>query len=446
MLRKKINRFIYSILALTVLVSSLGINPTVTKAASVELEAESAILVDGETGQILYSKNADIMLPPASMTKMMTEYLVLEAIANGQIDWDTTTQISDYPFRISADVASSGIGLTQNKAYSVYELYEGMAIISDNATTIALTELIAGSEGEFVRMMNEKGEEMGLPDFQFVNSTGLPNASLGDDYPEGTDPDSDNLMSARSAALLAYHLVNDYPEALDFSSTMMSELDGYPLENLNWMLPWNNDNFAQYHFDGIDGLKTGFTNEAGYTFTGTAVQDGRRLISVVMRTGSRGARFLETKRLMDYGYREFNEQELYPAGYQLEDESTVPVSKGKEDIIEIELAESLSSLVRIGEEDDYSISYVLSEEKLNEAGELIAPLEQGEKIGTAELVYQGNVNYGNILAGKDVQTVDLVTTTSVEKANWFMISIGAIGDFFSGIFSVVVDTVSGWFS
>ena len=101
-----------------------------------------------------------------------------------------------------------------------------MAINSDNATTIALAELIAGSEGEFVKLMNQKGEEMGLPDFKFVNSTGLENSDLGDNYPEGTDPNGVNLLSAKSAALLAYHIVNDYPEALEISRIPETEFDG----------------------------------------------------------------------------------------------------------------------------------------------------------------------------------------------------------------------------
>lgn len=433
-------------LIFVLLVTFFNINTLEVSASRIDTEAESAILVDGDTGEILFAKNADVKLPPASMVKMMSEYLVLEAIDEGRISWDTTTQISDYAYTISADVVSSGIGLTQSKDYTVHQLYEGMAIISDNATTIALAELIAGSEGEFVRMMNAKAEEMGLPDAHFVNSTGLPNELLGENYPEGTSPTDDNLLSARSLALLAYHLVNDYPEALDFSSTITSELDGHILENLNWMLPWNNTNFAPYYFEGIDGLKTGFTTAAGYSFTGTSTRDGRRLISVVMRTDSRGARFQETKRLMEYGYGEFNEQELFPAGYQLEDQESIAVSRGREDIVEVELSEALSAMVRIGEEDAYSIQYHIDEEKLNENGELIAPIEEGEKIGTVELVYEGNANYGNILADKEGQVVDLVTTTSVDKANWFMITMGAIGDFFSGIFSSVVDTVTGWFS
>ncbi|WP_240335197.1 D-alanyl-D-alanine carboxypeptidase family protein [Paraliobacillus sediminis] len=445
-MKHRIKASVYLILVLVILVTSFGMNPLAVHAAEVEVEAESAILVDAETGQILYAKNADLKLPPASMTKMMTEYLVLEAIGNGEISWDTTTQISDYPYSISANTSMSGIGLTQGQDYTVRQLYEGMSIISDNATTIALAELIAGSEGEFVQMMNDKAEEMGLPEYQFVNSTGLSNADLGDNYPEGTDPNADNLMSARSAALLAYYLVNDYPEALEFSSTLMSELDEQPLENLNWMLPWDNVNFDQYAFAGIDGLKTGYTTEAGYTFTATAEVDGRRLISVVMKTDSQGARFEETKKIMEYGYNQFEKQELYPAGFQIEDESTIPVAKGKEDTVEIETSEAMIATVLNGEEESFMVQYHLDENKLNEDGELVAPIEKGEKIGEMELVYNGGTDYGYIFDGAQVQVVDLLATDAVEKANWFMLTLGAVGDFFSGIFSSVADTVKGWFA
>jgi len=239
--------------------------------ATIDIASESAILVDADTGKVLYAKEPDIALPPASMTKMMTEYLVWEAIENGEINWDTTTQISDYPYSISANPSFSGIGLRQNVDYTVRELYEAMAINSDNGTTIALAELIAGSEGEFVKRMNAKAEELGLPDFKFVNSTGLENVSLGDNYPEGTDPNGTNLLSARSAALLAYHLVNDYPEALDIAKIPRTEFDGQVIDNWNRMLPHEGVNFQQFYYEGVDGLKTGYTDLAGYCFTGTAV-------------------------------------------------------------------------------------------------------------------------------------------------------------------------------
>src|SRR5699024_1478520 len=284
------------LLVTLVMAATITVQPLTAQAAGPDIQAESAILVDFETGKVVYAKNPDMALPPASMTKMMTEYLVHEAIAEGQISWDTTTQISDYAYSISADDSFSGVGLKQDKDYTVKQLYDAMAINSDNATTIALAELIAGSEGEFVKMMNEKAEEMGLPEYEFVNSTGLANSSLGDNVPEGTDPDADNLLSARSAALLGYYLIKDYPEALEVSKIPSAAFEDQTIRNWNWMLPHDEEeasSLQQFNYEGIDGLKTGYTEQAGYCFTGTAERDGNRYISVVMKTESEGARFQE---------------------------------------------------------------------------------------------------------------------------------------------------------
>ena len=419
-------------------------NPNGAAAASIDLEAESAILVDADTGKVLYAKNPDVALPPASMTKMMTEYLVLEAIEKGDISWDTTTQISDYAYSISANESFSGVGLIQDKDYTVRALNEAMAIPSDNATTIALAELIAGSEGEFVKLMNQKAEEMGLPEYKFVNSTGLENKDLGDNYPEGTDPNGTNLLSARSAALLAYHLVNDYPEVLEISSIPETEFDGQTIRNWNYMLPHEASYLEQFYYEGVDGLKTGFTDLAGYSFTGTAVRNGQRLITVVMKTDSEEARFQQTAKLLDHGFDKYETTELFPEGYQLEGQETIPVSKGKEKEVPVSINEGFAFPIPEGEEASYTLEYSLDEEKLNEGGELTAPIEKGEKVGTAKLVYNGEGNDEGYIYGKEM-TVDIVTDQAVEKANWFMLSLSAIGDFFANLFSSAVDWIRGLF-
>nr|WP_254434303.1 D-alanyl-D-alanine carboxypeptidase family protein [Halobacillus sp. Marseille-Q1614] len=421
-------------------------SPETTYAKTVEIKADSAILVDADSGKILYEKDSDLTLPPASMAKMMTEYLVLEAIESGDITWETTTQISDYPYSISANASFSGVGLTQGQDYTVRELYEAMAINSDNATSIALAELIAGSESEFVKMMNEKAEELGMPDYQFVNATGLENRDLDGNHPEGTDPDGTNLLSARSAAILAYHLVNDYPEALEISSITDTTFDGQTIINYNWMLPEMPGYLAQFGYEGLDGLKTGFTDLAGYCFTGTAERDGQRLISVVMKTESEEARFEETKKLLNYGFEQFEQKELFSAGHQVDQNSTVEVSKGKESTVELETAAPITAPVKKGEEDQYEVKVNLSEKALDKNGNLEAPFDKGHKVGTAELVYNGEESYDDLQTGEPLRTeVDVVTTSGVEKANWFMLTIGAIGDFFGDIFNNAVDMVNGWF-
>lgn len=441
--KRKINKFI-PFLLFTLLLSSIVTNPLTIEAATFEVNAESAIIVDADTGKILYAKNPNIALPPASMTKMMTEYLVWEAIESGQISWETTTQISDYPYQLSANPAFSGIGLRQNVQYTVRELYEAMAINSDNGTTIALAELISGTEGKFVELMNQKGEEMGLPDFRFVNSTGLDNAHLGDNYPEGTDPNGVNLLSAESAALLAYHLINDYPGALEISKIPSAVFDEQVITNWNWMLPHEGNNFKQFYYEGVDGLKTGYTELAGYCFTATAERNGKRIIAVVMKTNSYEERFQDTRKLLDYGFSNFNKTPLFAAGDQIEGESVLKVSKGKEKEVEVALADGFEIVIRNGEEDLYDIKYHIDESLLNEKGELTAPIEKGQKVGQVELVYTGENDYGFIIP-TDSQYVDLVTTDSVEKSNWFMITLRSIGDFFSNLFSTVSEKIKGLF-
>ncbi|WP_102336504.1 serine hydrolase [Salimicrobium jeotgali] len=425
------------ILTLLVIASTL-LAPADILAREVETEAESAILVDADTGDILFQKEAEQALPPASMTKMMTEYLVMEAIEDGSISWDTTTEISDYPYSISADPSFSGVGMTQNKDYTVRSLYEAMAINSDNAASIALAELIAGSEGEFVKMMNEKAEELGMEDYKFVNSTGLANSDLGDHVPEGTGADENNLMSAKATATLAYHLVNDYPQALEISGTRTAEFDGQTIQNWNWMIPDMPGYLSDFGYEGVDGLKTGYTEKAGNTFTGTAKQGDQRLISVVMKTDSREARFRETAKLFDYGFDQFETKELFAAGHQKKGESSVPVSKGKEDNVSVETGEALSAMVKQGEEDSYSLEYSLKED------ELTAPVESGQKVGEAKLVYEGEGKKANLIEG-GAPSVPLVTTTGVEKSNWFMLTLGNVGNFFGNMFTGAVDTVKSWF-
>src|SRR5690625_2238766 len=373
------------IVLLVFIISSFNIVSVVQAEESFDLEAESAILVDADTGKVLYGKKIDLTLPPASMTKMMTEYLVWEAIEAGEISWEDTVQVSDYAFDISANDSFSGVGLFKNIDYTVRELYEAMAVNSDNATTIALAELIAGSEGEFVKMMNNKAEELGLQEYEFVNSSGLENELLGDNYPEGTDPDGINLLSARSSALLAYRLVNDYPESLEISSIPEIQFQDETIENWNWMLPHTASYLKQFHYEGVDGLKTGFTSLAGYSFTGTAERDGVRLISVVMKTESMEKRFAETAKLLDYGFDRFSKQEIFPAGYQLKGESEINVSKGKDKTVEVELAGNFERMIQKGEEENYEIVYHFDDEQLTDTGMLVAPIEKGTVIGTAEL-------------------------------------------------------------
>jgi D-alanyl-D-alanine carboxypeptidase (penicillin-binding protein 5/6) len=439
-----------SIMLTMVVVASLILQPIKADAAF-DLEAESAILVDAQTGKILYQKNIDAILPTASMTKMMSEYLILEAINEGRISWDQEVPISNFVRNLSLYTSLSNVPLRQDESYTVEQLYQSVAIYSANASTIALAELIAGSETTFVKMMNDKAAELGLEDYEFVNSTGLNNSDLQGNHPDGTGENAENMMSARATAKLAFHLINDYPEVLETASIPTLTFIAGPgpdeeidMRNWNWMLPGLE---PQHDYEGIDGLKTGYTSAAGNCFTGTAIRNGMRLISVVMRTETRDDRFNETKKLLDYGFNNFNDMELVDAGFVPEGFESISVAAGKEKEVTISSVAPLSTVVKNGEEELYHTELFLNEDEeiFNEHGEIQAPFEAGTEVGSLALVYDGEQEEEFLYPSQRAQ-VSVVTDAAVEKAGWFSMTMRAIGGFFSGIWNGVADTVKGWFS
>lgn len=421
------------------------------ESAPLDIRADAAILVDAQTGRILYEKNIDTVLGIASMTKMMTEYLLLDAIKAKRVKWDQTYTPSDYVYRLSQDRALSNVPLRKDGQYTVRELYEAMAIYSANGATVAIAEIIAGSEKNFVNMMNEKAKQLGLKDYKFVNATGLSNGDLKGFHPEGTSPDEENVMSARAMATLAYRLLKDHPEVLETASIPRKMFRGgtedeIKMDNWNWMLPG-----LVYGYEGIDGLKTGYTEFAGNCFTGTAKRNGVRLISVVMNAKdasgktTKEARFEETEKLFNYGFNQYSLETLYPKGYQLKGKKTLPVVKGKEKEVRVATAKKLSLLVRNGEEKQYKPVYVLDKKKMTNEGKLTAPLKKGETVGYMTLEYNGDDSLAFLTPDmqKNIR-VPLVTTVEVEKANWFVLSMRAIGGLFADLWTSTAKTVKGW--
>lgn len=411
-----------------------------------DLAADSAILVEAETGKVIYNKEADVILPPASMTKIMTEYLVNEAVANGDISWDDEVDISDKVIQISQDYDLSNVPLREDISYTAEELYDAMAIYSANGATIALAEHVAGSESNFVDMMNEKAEELGMTEYELVNSTGLNNESMNGLHPEGTAADAENMMSARAMAILTYHLLDEYPQALEVASTtektFKEESANVLMENWNWMLPGSLE--EQLDYEGVDGLKTGYTDLAGNAFTGTVERDGTRYISVVMRTDTRMARFEETAKLYDYGYNDFSSTEVIEDGETFDEVSSLPVIKGKEDSVSVSAGENLSVLIEDGNEDNITPSIQIDEELLNEDGELEAPLEEGTTVGTVGIDGQADSEYLKDEMASS-QEVPLVLDEEVEKAGWLALTARSIGGFFGSMWNSASSFVTGLF-
>jgi serine-type D-Ala-D-Ala carboxypeptidase (penicillin-binding protein 5/6) len=317
-----------------------------------------------------------------------------------------------------------------------------MAIHSANASTVALAELIGGSEANFVKMMNDKAAELGLENYYFVNSSGLNNKDMLGRHPEGTPENDENKMSARDTARLAYHLLKDFPEVLDTASVSRLEFrDGVTYNNFNWMLPG-----LTFEYPGVDGLKTGSTDFAGYNFTATAVLNGQRYISVVMNSGTKNSRFDDTRNILNYAKSNFEETEIVAADKAVKGSETLPVVKGKEDSVKIATKDPLNLVIKNVEEEKYKAKVVINKEKLNEAGELTAPIQKGDVVGYVTYKYDGEGEDLGFLYPNQSVKVDLVATEDVEKANWFVLTFRGIGNFFSNLWGGITSTIGGWFS
>lgn len=417
-------------------------NNAQAKGDSLGIQAEAAIIVDADTGKILYEKNADTVLGVASMAKMMTEYLVLEAIKEGKVSWDQEVIINEYVHKLSGAPGLSNIGLTQGEAYTVKELYEAMAVHSGNAATVALAEVISGTEKKFVELMNEKASELGLEDYKFVNSSGLNNSSLLGQHPAG-EADEENLMSAKSTAMLAFHLLKDFPEVLE--TAQISKLkfrDGREYPNFNWMLPG-----LIFEYKGVDGLKTGSTNFAGYGFTATAERDGQRVITVIMKADSQEQRFTETRKMLDYAFSNFSKEEIVKDGFEIKGNETIPVTKGKQADVKIVTDGAINLLTSGNAEEDYEYKFVVDEKNLNKKGELTAPVKKGEKVGylTIEPKEDGEPIKFLTAEGEKTIVVDVVAAEDVDKANWFVLMFKGIGSFFGDLWGNISSAIKGLF-
>lgn len=424
---KFLKRNIVSLFIAVLLVTTF-VNTPAMASPSLDVKGESAMLIDAESGRILYQKNPDEKLHPASMSKMMTEYILLENIKKGNIKWDQNVPISDYVYKISQNTTLSNVPLRKDGQYTVRELYESMAIYSANGSTIALAELIAGTEAKFVDIMNDEAAKLGLKDYSFVNSTGLNNSDLIDMQPKGGKND-ENTMSARAVATLAYRLIHDYPEVLNTCSiTKKVFKEGTKMDNWNWMLPG-----LVFGYNGVDGLKTGSTDLGGYSFTATAKRNDLRLISVVMKTGSYEERFGETKKLLDYGFNNYSRKKLYPAGYKIASNPEIPVTNGKQKKVAVESKDALVVTVKKGEENSFEPAYELNKSVSPNGSSLTAPLEKGQTIGYLTAKYKGSDSYG-YLAGSKGDKASLITSAQVKKAGWLIMLFRNIARFISNLF------------
>ena len=382
------------------------------------INAKAAILIDANTGQVLYSLDADKALPPASMTKLMTEYLVLEAISKNELTWDTKVATSAEAASTPKD--GSQIYLAQGDTHTVKELYSAMAIASANDATVALASYLGGTEADFVKKMNDKAQELGLKSAVYTSSTGLL---------------ASTVISASDLAKLARIIITTHPEFLEYSSIPSQKFrarDAKPMINNNWMLESNKGiaSFKKYVYDGVDGMKTGYIGEAGYCFTGTAKQGDTRFISVIMNTKFKGDRFLETAKLYNYGFQTLEKKTVVEAKSAVNTLETVKISKGVKTSLPLITDEDFSVRVKKGS----TPVTTLVRSSLPGNGELVAPIKHSQKIGTATFQFKDEES-GQVTE----KTINLIASDNVEKAGWLTLMFRGIGDFFGGLFHGIVN-------
>ena len=321
-------------------------------------KAKSAILIEASTGKILFEKNADEKLHPASMTKMMSMLLIIEAIEDGVISWDQIVTVSEN----ASSMGGSQILLETGEKMSVQDLFKGVAIASGNDAVVALAETVAGNVSNFVSMMNKRASQLGLTHTHFKN-------------PHGLD-DADHYSSSRDMSLIARELVK-HEKVLEYTKVY----EDYLREDTDRKIWLVNTNRLVRFYDGVDGLKTGFTDDAGYCMTATAKKDGMRIIAVVMGEETSKIRNQEVSEMLDYAFAQYKVINMLQNKNSL---GKYRVENGKDEYVQI-VAKGAATVVKKKSERDGDISYDI---KVNT---LKAPLKVGDDVGNLIIKEDGNV-------------------------------------------------------
>ena len=378
-----------SALAALLLLPSFSYAATVLSAPP-ELNNKSYVLMDYETGQILAAKNENEKLAPASMTKMMTSYIIEQKLLKGELTEDEQVRMNESAW-CRGTSAESCMYVPLNGTATVLEMLRGIIIQSGNDASKAMAEHIAGNEGTFAHMMNQEAQRVGMVNTHFINSTGM--------------PADGHYSTAKDMAVLAQHIIKDSSKYYPIYSEKEFTFNGIKQGNRNALL---------YTDPSVDGLKTGHTEEAGYCLTTSSKRGPMRLISVIFGTPSMNERASQTRTLLAWGFANFETANVQPANQVL---AKAKVWFGKEDDVQIGLAENFNVTMPKGQADKIKTQLVV-QPKLN------APLAKGQVVG--KLVAS--------LDGKVIAEKPLVALKPVEEAGFFARMIDHIKMFFSNLF------------
>lgn len=348
------------------------------------LNAKSAILMEESTGNILYESNPDERLPIASVTKVMTMLLIMEAVDSGKISLDDMVTVSEN----AMSYGGSTMFLETGEQLTVNDMLKGIAVASANDGCVAMAEHLAGSESAFVDMMNEKAKKLGMENTHFMNTNGL--------------DEDDHYSSARDVAIMSRELMK-HETIFNYTSIWMDTLRGgkFQLANTNKLIRF---------YDGANGLKTGSTSKALCCLSAAAKRNDMQLIAVVLGAPTSAERFASAKSLLDYGFANYAVNTQITAGDEVQ---KIAVEKGVDKEVDVVAGDSCSTLVKKGQEDN-----ITKEIKIDET--ITAPIEAGQKIGTMTISRDGEI----------IADIDLNASSAVEKKGIGLI----IKDFFATIF------------
>lgn len=360
----------------------------IVNAEEITPNAKSSILIEAQTGKILYEKNSNEKFAPASMTKMMSLLLIMENIDNGNLKMDEVIKVS----KNASSMGGSQIFLKENEQMTIEDLLKGITIGSANDATVALAERIAGTEDAFVKLMNDKVKELNLKNTNFKNCTGL--------------DEINHYSSAYDMSIIAKELVK-HKTILEFSSIYETYLRK-GTENEFWLV---NTNKLVRFYNGVDGLKTGYTDEAGYCLTATINKDNMRVIAVVMGEPTSNVRNDEVSNLIDYGYNLY-QREIYLTKEEVLD--TVPIEKGNDKTVNIVTIEDASIINKKGHKIG-EITYELDIKNIK------APIKKGEVVGSVIIKEDG----------KEIIKTNVTVNETVEKASFITLFLRHLNEILS---------------
>jgi len=369
---------VYLIFIITVAFIMLNMPILVNSDNELSLNCKSALLMEASTGEIIYEMNSHDRLEPASVTKIMTMLLAMEALENGRITLDDKVTIS----RKASKMTGTCLLLEEGEIRTVNDLLIGIAVESANDASVAMAEHIAGSEEEFVRMMNDKAKELGMADTTFKNCHGL--------HEEG------HVSSAHDIGIMSRELLK-HEKIFDYISIYMTKVTVGKKNNVVRELA--NKNKMVRFYDDVDGIKTGYTEKAMYCISATAKRNNLRFISVIMGAPSTGSRNNDARKLLDYGFANYSTYEVGKKGDVIK---TLEVLKGNKSRVNAIIENDANVLIKKGEEK-------LIEKKIVIPEKVSAPLSKGDKLGKIVIIKNGET----------LQSIPVVAQDDVSKASFF---------------------------